>query len=52
MSDDTIDSAVQRVRDAFDQASSEAEQMSESAKQEVSEAIDNLEQQIEQVRNN
>jgi vacuolar-type H+-ATPase subunit H len=51
MSDsDTTDQAVQRVRDAFEEAANEAEQMSETARQEVTEAIDDLEARIERLR--
>ncbi|WP_172824871.1 YtxH domain-containing protein [Halorientalis sp. IM1011] len=50
MSDKT-DDALERVRDAFDSAVEETEQMSESAKQEVRDAIDDLEGRIEGLRN-
>ncbi|WP_335999780.1 hypothetical protein [Halorientalis halophila] len=50
MSDKT-DKALQRVRDTFDTATEEAEQLSESAKQDVTEAIDDLEARIEDLRN-
>lgn len=45
-----IDDALKRVRDAFDEAANEAEQMSEAAQTEVQEAIDDLEARIEELR--
>ena len=51
MSDsDATDQAVQRVRDAFDEAVNDAEQMSETARREVTEAIDDLEARIDSLR--
>jgi len=52
MSDsDKTDEALQRVRQTFEDAANEAEEMSEKAQQEVNEAIDNLEKRIEKLRN-
>lgn len=51
MSDsDKTDEALQRVRDTFEEAANEAEEMSEKAQQEVKDAIDNLENRIEKLR--
>jgi signal transduction histidine kinase len=53
MSDSDSDStgeALERVRNSFDRAVDEAEEMSETAQQEVREAIDDLEQRIETLR--
>jgi vacuolar-type H+-ATPase subunit H len=51
MSDsDTTDEALQRVRDAFESAATEAEEMSQTAREEVTEAIDNLEERIGELR--
>ncbi|MFW5955802.1 MAG: hypothetical protein ACOCQY_00175 [Halorhabdus sp.] len=48
MSDsDTTSEALQRVRDRFEVAAAEAEEMSEKARREVTEAIDNLEERID-----
>jgi hypothetical protein len=45
------DEAIRRVRDAFDDATEEAEEIGERAKREVEEAIDDLEAQIDRLRN-
>jgi vacuolar-type H+-ATPase subunit E/Vma4 len=45
------DEAIRRVRDAFDDATEEAEGIGERAKREVEEAIDDLEAQIDRLRN-
>jgi hypothetical protein len=51
MSDsDTVDEALKRVREAFDEAADEAEQMTEEARSEVDEAIDSLEERVERLR--
>jgi vacuolar-type H+-ATPase subunit H len=44
------DEALQRVRDAFGDATEEAEEMSEAAKREVRDAIDDLEETIDSLR--
>ncbi|WP_247730702.1 hypothetical protein [Halovivax limisalsi] len=52
MSDsNTAEEALQRVRDRFDAAADEADEMSESARQEVTDAIDALEERIGELRN-
>ncbi|MFB6194690.1 MAG: hypothetical protein ABEI80_00835 [Haloplanus sp.] len=48
---DRTDEAIQRVREAFDSAADEAEEMSEKARRDVREAIDELEREIESLRN-
>jgi len=51
MSDsDEIDEAVQRVRDSFESAATEAEELSDQARQSVEEAIDDLERRLESLR--
>ena len=51
MSDsDTTDEAIRRVRDAFETAEEEAEELSEAARQEVTDAIDDLEAHIDKLR--
>ncbi|WP_311172464.1 hypothetical protein [Halobellus ordinarius] len=51
MSDsDDVDTAVQRVRDAFDEAVSEAEELSGQARESVEDAIDDLEQRLESLQ--
>jgi len=51
MSDsDTTDEALQRVRDTFEMAAEETEELSEAARQEVTDAIDNLEERINELR--
>ncbi|MCU4751384.1 hypothetical protein OB919_05220 [Halobacteria archaeon AArc-curdl1] len=47
---DDIDTPVQRVRDAFDVAVNEAEELSDQARESVEDAIDDLEQRIESLR--
>ena len=44
------DEAVQRVKDAFDSAANEADQLSDKARQEFDEAIAELEAKVEQLR--
>jgi hypothetical protein len=44
------DDALERLRDAFNTAADETEEMSEKAKQEVEDAIDDLETQINSLR--
>lgn len=46
-----VDKAIQRVRESFDNAANEAEELSEQAKREVREAIDDLENQVDRLRN-
>lgn len=48
---DDVDRALKRVRDRFNEAADDAEEMSERASREVREAIDNLEDQINRLRN-
>lgn len=43
--------ALKRVREAFDRAATEADEMSERAKREVREAIDEVEEQVDRLRN-
>jgi archaellum component FlaC len=51
MSDsDTTDEALQRVRDTFEAAAEETEELSEVARQEVTAAIDDLEEHINELR--
>jgi archaellum component FlaC len=51
MSDsNTTDEALQRVRDTFETAAEEAEELSEAARQEVTDAIDDLEERINELR--
>ena len=47
---DSVDEAVQRVRDTFDNVVTETEELSEQAKQSVEDAIDDLEQRIESLK--
>ncbi|WP_187695768.1 hypothetical protein [Haloplanus rubicundus] len=47
---DSVDEAVQRVRDTFENVVTETEEMSEQAKQSVEDAIDDLEQRIESLK--
>ena len=47
---DSTSEALQRVRDSFERAAGEAEEMSERAKREVHEAIDDLEERIDKLR--
>jgi outer membrane protein TolC len=49
--DSKLDQAVERVRNRFDEAASETEQMTQQAKREVEAAIDDLEAEIEDLRN-
>lgn len=52
MSDsDSTDEALQRLRETFEHAADEAEQMGETARKEVEDAIDDLEERIDQIRN-
>ena len=44
------DEALQRVRDKFEAAVEEAEEMSGKARREVEDAIDDLEQRIDELR--
>lgn len=48
---DKTDEALDKVQNAFDSAAAEAEQLSEAAKQDVQDALDELEQEIENLRN-
>jgi hypothetical protein len=51
MSDsDEVDDAIQRVRDAFDDAVTEAGELSDRAREDVEAAIDDLEVRIENLR--
>lgn len=51
MSDsNTTDEAIQYVRDAFETAEEEAEELSEAACQEVTDAIDDLEEHIDKLQ--
>jgi methionine synthase II (cobalamin-independent) len=53
MSDsDPTDEALQRVRDSFETAEQEAEELSEAAREEVTDAIDDLEERINELRGN
>lgn len=47
---DDVDTAVQRVRDAFDEAVDEAEKLSDQARESVEDATDDLEQRSESLR--
>lgn len=47
---DSVDEAVQRVREAFENVVNETEEMSEQAKESVEEAVDDLEQRIESLK--
>jgi glutamine synthetase type III len=47
---DSVDEAMQRVRDTFESVVNETEEMSEQAKQSVEDAIDDLEQRIESLK--
>jgi len=47
---DSVDEAVQRVRDTFENVVNETEEMSEQAKEGVEDAIDDLEQRIESLK--
>jgi gas vesicle protein len=47
---DNVDDAVQRVRDAFENAVKETEEVSEQARESVEAAIDDLEDRIESLR--
>jgi hypothetical protein len=52
MSDDSkLDVALERLRTRFDEAANETEQMTQQAKREVETAIDDLEAEIEDLRN-
>jgi hypothetical protein len=44
---DSVDEAVQRVRDTFADVADETEDLSERARRSVEDAIDDLEQRIE-----
>lgn len=46
-----VERAFKRVRESFDNAADDAEAMSEQAKREVREAIDDLENQVDRLRN-
>lgn len=48
---DKTSKAIERLRETFDEAAAEAEEMSESARREVEDAIDDLEERIDNVRN-
>lgn len=47
---DDIENAVQRLRNAFDEAVTDAEELSDQARESVEEAIDDLESRIESLR--
>lgn len=47
---DDIDTAVRRVREAFEEAVEEAEELSDQARDGVEEAIEDLEARIETLR--
>ncbi|WP_197431207.1 hypothetical protein [Halorubrum sp. CBA1125] len=48
--DDGASEALRRVRESFENAADEAEEMSENAKREVRDAIDDLERRIDTLR--
>lgn len=49
---DTTEKALQRVRDTFESAAEDADQMSDTARQGVQDAINTLEERINQLRGN